>query len=345
MASQQAGEPFIAHLSTSALFKKLYIPKSVALQLIESLYIPAIEALLEKNGDHLNRVQQQYSGRGSSKNKQGDALTDADIDVQQDIYEELKEKHPDFVFVGEEKIRGGCLKKFPTPLDPGTVYCSIDPIDGTNNFMNNSPDFAINVGFQLGYKPFFGIAYYPKTKTLVMGGPHTPTTINHKPVNPPRRYNKTDIRVGYGVGKLKPEEERKRYTALVTTTYPEHTRPGCLSVSVLKFLSGEIDFNGSLKEKWTNYVTWCAILLGYFTKVEVEGDDDAASEKEREARARQWDWVINIDPTALNLNLAFCLYLATPDFEGHELGPDSKIAECLSKGYNDKDESPDEEDE
>ena len=70
----------------------------------------------------------------------GDFVTSADKRTEKILIEELKKAHPGYGIITEES---GMINKSNT--DNRWV---IDPIDGTMNFLNGIPQFAISIGYE-----------------------------------------------------------------------------------------------------------------------------------------------------------------------------------------------------
>lgn len=273
-----------------------------------------LEVCLKGAGNFLRTRAYNNAVRGKSKNTFKEVVTDEDHEVQKMLYEALKRKYPDFVFVGEEDIGNGCLTEFPEPLDEHKVYCTLDPIDGSANYATTTTTrYAITVGFQKGSKPFFGMVHFPGLKDLfIMGGTGYPVTIKGGSLNPPRNYDAKNIHLAYGEGNRKPEAERKKFANLIMSLAEDYARFGCASFSLLQVLQGNCDGYVSLKEKWTNICPWQAILSG----IPSDGNGNRK-------------WKINVDPAELNLNEPFCMAVATHDFWEAHLKPGSDLAACL----------------
>lgn len=98
-------------------------------------------------------------------------VTEADSRCQQIIIERIKENYPDHGFIGEEG-EGGKLFKQP-PRGNDEVWWIIDPIDGTNNFANGVPLFAVSIGAIYEGKPIVGVIFAPALESMysaVAGG-------------------------------------------------------------------------------------------------------------------------------------------------------------------------------
>ena len=70
----------------------------------------------------------------------GDFVSSADKRTEKIIIEELQKAHPDYGIITEES---GFINK----LNKKNRWI-VDPIDGTMNFLNGVPHFAISVGYE-----------------------------------------------------------------------------------------------------------------------------------------------------------------------------------------------------
>ncbi|AWI77859.1 inositol monophosphatase [Parazoarcus communis] len=97
----------------------------------------------------------------SSRNSKADGsfFTEADVASQQRFTEALPELMPGPV-LGEEmsaEEQGHLWSKGRRGM-----WC-IDPIDGTTNFANGIPFFAVSIAYLVDYEPRFGVVYNPIT--------------------------------------------------------------------------------------------------------------------------------------------------------------------------------------
>ena len=83
----------------------------------------------------------------------GDFVTSADKRTEKIIIEELQKAHPDYGIVAEES---GIINKANT-----NNRWIIDPIDGTTNFLNGIPQFAISVGYEEENEIKCGVIFDP----------------------------------------------------------------------------------------------------------------------------------------------------------------------------------------
>lgn len=82
-----------------------------------------------------------------------DPVTEADRRVEALIRERLLQAFPDHRIAGEEHGTTG----------EGSVYWSIDPIDGTRSFISGMPTWGILLGLVVDHRPVVGIMHQPFT--------------------------------------------------------------------------------------------------------------------------------------------------------------------------------------
>ena len=83
----------------------------------------------------------------------GDFVTAADKRTEKIIIDELQRAHPDYGILSEER---GILNK-----ENDKNKWIIDPIDGTTNFLNGIPQFAISIAYEENNEIKCGIIFDP----------------------------------------------------------------------------------------------------------------------------------------------------------------------------------------
>ena len=83
----------------------------------------------------------------------GDFVTSADKRTEKIIINELQKAHPDFGIITEEK---GIINE-----SNNKNRWIIDPIDGTMNFLNGIPQFAISIGYEQDGEIICGVIFNP----------------------------------------------------------------------------------------------------------------------------------------------------------------------------------------
>jgi len=118
---------------------------SPQLNLISKACMKASRSLIRDFGEIENL---QVSSKGP-----GDFVTSADKRTEKILIEELQKAHPEYGIVTEET---GIINKSNTKN-----RWIIDPIDGTFNFMNGIPQFAISVGYEEENEIKCGVIFNP----------------------------------------------------------------------------------------------------------------------------------------------------------------------------------------
>lgn len=109
----------------------------------------------------------------STKASISDIVTEADKGIEAFLVPALLEHFPDTHIVGEEG--GG----YGTPIESASYRWYIDPIDGTTNFANKIPYFAISIGLtDKEMTPLLGMVYNPIYDELYSAVKGQGTTLN-----------------------------------------------------------------------------------------------------------------------------------------------------------------------
>ncbi|GME58318.1 inositol monophosphatase [Neofusicoccum parvum] len=112
----------------------------------------------KKAGEMITSARPTTTTTGEKKNSV-DLVTETDQAVEKMVSTTLKEKYPDFSFMGEETYKPG------DALTPNPTFI-VDPIDGTTNFVHGYPYVSISLGLAVGLQPTVGVVYNPFTATL-----------------------------------------------------------------------------------------------------------------------------------------------------------------------------------
>ncbi|KAK3614727.1 hypothetical protein LTR56_027065 [Elasticomyces elasticus] len=117
--------------------------------------------IAHKAGDMIINAKPVAAGSGTKKNS-ADLVSETDQAVEKMVSTSLKEKYPDFDFMGEETYKeGDKITDRPTFI--------VDPIDGTTNFFHGHPYLCVSLGLAVEQKPVVGVIYNPFTKSLYTG--------------------------------------------------------------------------------------------------------------------------------------------------------------------------------
>lgn len=121
-----------------------------------------------------------------------DMVSEADRDVEILIRDHLKSRFPNDAFFGEEtgasELQGA-----------GGIWV-VDPIDGTQPFVSNLPDWCISIGFLVGNSIEIGLVLSPIHNELFAARKGHGATLNGKPIHCKGRSIKDGVvSVGYSM--------------------------------------------------------------------------------------------------------------------------------------------------
>lgn len=116
-----------------------------------------VSSLLINLGDTLAKTFNHFIS-SEEKTSPHDLVTKYDKEMEEALFNHLKKLYPQFGFHGEE---GGARLS-----DETAPFWMVDPIDGTLNFANSIPAFAISVALISLGKSYVGVCYNPITKEL-----------------------------------------------------------------------------------------------------------------------------------------------------------------------------------
>jgi len=103
-------------------------------------------------------------GRVAADSKQGgEVVTEADRHAQHLIIDFLHQRFPDHQFFGEEDVHA---HRPVADVQENSVWWVIDPIDGTNNFVNLMPAFCVSIAALTQGRPMAGVILEPNLNTL-----------------------------------------------------------------------------------------------------------------------------------------------------------------------------------
>ncbi|KIO33491.1 hypothetical protein M407DRAFT_241070 [Tulasnella calospora MUT 4182] len=103
-------------------------------------------------------IRQELGGSSGidSKKNSVDLVTEWDVKVEEIVRNAVKEKYPDFGFIGEESYSKGLRPE----LTDDPTFC-VDPIDGTTNFVHGFPFACISIGVIYQRTPLIGVIFNP----------------------------------------------------------------------------------------------------------------------------------------------------------------------------------------
>lgn len=105
-----------------------------------SAILPDMLAVAQQAGDLVLAMQSDGLTNITSKSNNADLVTEADVASEKLIHNELQRRYPNFSLWGEESNQ----------VPNSEYFWIVDPIDGTTNFANGLPYFAVNIALNQG---------------------------------------------------------------------------------------------------------------------------------------------------------------------------------------------------
>ena len=164
-----------------------------------------------------------------AKGDKGDLVTNFDLEIEDFIITKLKEKYPNFDVVSEEYNSENGL----------TENCFvIDPIDGTINFANNIPIWAIQVAMIKEKNVIAAVIYAPKLNELYCAD-KSGTYLNNKIIKVNKMDTYNGLYVVDGTNKFNVQENLMKVNPHLRVYYSaaiEYAWVACGRLSGMVFL-------------------------------------------------------------------------------------------------------------
>jgi myo-inositol-1(or 4)-monophosphatase len=132
----------------------------------------AVEAAQEAGALVMGLFRGKFDVHEKSKNN---PVTTADIGANQKIREIIRGRFPHDAWLSEED------KDSSDRLSSSRVWM-IDPIDGTKEFIEGVPQFAVSIGFVVDGRPKVAVVYNPAEGTLYQAAAGQGAFLNHRPI-------------------------------------------------------------------------------------------------------------------------------------------------------------------
>lgn len=116
------------------------------------------------------------SKKTTEKSSAMDIVTEFDSKVEDLLREEIKNRYPEHLVLGEEQEY--INKDFGSYLPAMGFVWIIDPIDGTLNFASGIPLFAVSIGLYYNGEPVAGVVYNPVIKEMFAAQKGCGATLN-----------------------------------------------------------------------------------------------------------------------------------------------------------------------
>ena len=131
----------------------------------------------------LENMNQQIETESKTSGK--DLVTEVDRMVEQFIQQELTTTFPDHQMLGEEEAFASeeMYKQILDDFHSIPFIWVVDPIDGTNNFIQNIPGFVVSIALVSYGKPIVGVIYDPIRNELFYATENGGAYLNEKKIN------------------------------------------------------------------------------------------------------------------------------------------------------------------
>ena len=139
------------------------------IDLARDIAVEAGAVLMERFG--------RLSGGEIERHGARDVVTAADREAEALITRRLQEARPDIPVLGEEGSRGTEGR-----APEGEVWI-VDPLDGTVNFVQGIPLFAVSIGLVENGQPILGVVHLPAMGQTFWGAPGSGAFEGEKPIS------------------------------------------------------------------------------------------------------------------------------------------------------------------
>ena len=124
----------------------------------------------------------------SWKKEDGTSVSEADLEINKFIYQNLLKKIKNIGWLSEEN------KDDLTRLDYKKIFL-VDPIDGTKSFLEGKSDFCISIALISYGRPVSGIVFNPATKELFEAEKNKGAWVNSKRIYTSSTFNLTNSKM------------------------------------------------------------------------------------------------------------------------------------------------------
>ena len=222
-----------------------------------------------KAGRRLARDFGELENLQVSRKGPGDFVSNADLQAENTIREELKKARPNFGFLMEESGEEEGVDKSHRWI--------VDPLDGTTNFLHGIPIFAISIALEHEGRIVAGIVYNPATDDLFTAERGRGAFFNDRRMRVAARKDFHDCVVATGTPHLG-RGQHKRYLAQLQSVMGEVSgvrRLGAASLELAYVAAGR--FDAYWEEDLSPWDMAAGILLvreagGFIT--DIKGRDD-----------------------------------------------------------------------
>tara|TARA_B100001029_G_scaffold179781_1_gene190970 strand:+ start:2316 stop:3089 length:774 start_codon:yes stop_codon:yes gene_type:complete len=179
----------------------------------------------------------------------GNPVTEADLETDIYLKNFLMNKYPNYGWLSEETkdSRDRLIKK--------RVWV-VDPLDGTREFVEGIPNFAISIGLVENGRPILGVIYNPITNDLYSAAQGLGMKFNGKITSISKKENLSNMNILNSRS-----ETRKGLWKPYKSNFKELIPLGSIALKLAMVAANQADFVGSLqpKNEWDICAGHCLI--------------------------------------------------------------------------------------
>ena len=190
----------------------------------------------------------------------GDFVSSADKRTEKIIIDELLKAHPDYGILSEES---GVINE-----KNKTNKWIIDPIDGTSNFLNGIPQFAISIGYEENNKIKTGLIYDPIKNELFFAESGSGAFLNNSRIRVSKKKKLKNSIIGSGGPRGNSKIKDKIFQEFLKVSK-------YIEIPIRKFGSASLDLAnvacGRFDGFWQNELSYWDIAAGIIIVKEAGG--------------------------------------------------------------------------
>lgn len=151
-------------------------------------YLQWLQDIAYEAGEIILKYQKQRQQLVVEDKGGGEGIaSSADKEAETFILKKLKEKFPTHTYLSEESDFDRYKDNVSELLEKEYLWI-IDPLDGTNNFVNGIPIFATSIGFMHKGETLLGIVYNPHSGECFFAGKDCGAFLIDFRINPLKKY-------------------------------------------------------------------------------------------------------------------------------------------------------------